>query len=99
VNKEAAVEPATIDRIQRMIDGEATERFPADAAPRLALLHYGDHPEIEPGEPYLQVILPRPGASWSPPAPRRRPAYAELRERARTGRAQGQVLTAPAVSG
>jgi hypothetical protein len=38
------VEPATTDRIQRMIDAEATERFPPDAVPRLALLHYGDHP-------------------------------------------------------
>jgi hypothetical protein len=28
VNEEAAVEPATIDRIQRMIDAEATERCP-----------------------------------------------------------------------
>ena len=28
LNKEAAVEPATTDRIQRMIDAEAAERFP-----------------------------------------------------------------------
>jgi hypothetical protein len=57
VSKEAAVEPATMDRIQRMIDDEATERFPVGAVPRLVLLHYGDHPVIEPGELYLQVIL------------------------------------------
>jgi hypothetical protein len=31
------VEPATTDRIQRMIDAEATERFPPDAVPRLVL--------------------------------------------------------------
>jgi hypothetical protein len=54
---EAAVEPATTDRIQRMIDAEATERFPPGAVPRLVLLHYGDHPVIEPGELYLLVIL------------------------------------------
>jgi hypothetical protein len=41
------VEPATTDRIQRMIDAEATERFPPDAVPRLVLLPYGDHPVIE----------------------------------------------------
>lgn len=43
------MEPATVDRIQRMIDGEAAERFPAGAVPRLVLLYYGDHPVIEPG--------------------------------------------------
>jgi hypothetical protein len=32
------MEPATTDRIQRMIDAEATERFPADAVPQLRLL-------------------------------------------------------------
>jgi hypothetical protein len=51
------VEPATTDRIQRVIDAEATERFPPDAVPRLVLLHHGDHPVIEPGELYLLVIV------------------------------------------
>src|SRR5580704_6844483 len=63
VNEEAAVEPATIDRIQRMIDAEATERFPPDAVPQLMLLHYGDHPVIEPGELYLRVVLGQDGAT------------------------------------
>jgi hypothetical protein len=57
------VEPATIDRVQRMIDDEATERFPAGAVPRLVLLHHGDHPVIEPGELYLRVILGQDGAT------------------------------------
>jgi hypothetical protein len=57
------VEPGTTDRIQRMIDDEATERFPADAMPRLGLLRYGDHPVIEPGELYLRVILGQDGAA------------------------------------
>jgi hypothetical protein len=61
--KEAAVEPATTDRIQRMIDAEATERFPAGAVPQLMLLHYGDHPMIEPGELYLRVIPGQDGAT------------------------------------
>ncbi|MGD0063821.1 MAG: hypothetical protein ABSB76_10310 [Streptosporangiaceae bacterium] len=55
------MEPATIDRIQQLINDEATARFAADAVPRLALLRYGDHPVIEPGELYLQVILGRDG--------------------------------------
>jgi hypothetical protein len=46
-----------------MIDDEATERFPAGAVPRLVLLHYGDHPVIEPGELYLRVILGQDGAT------------------------------------
>jgi Arc/MetJ-type ribon-helix-helix transcriptional regulator len=55
------VEPATTDRIQRMIDAEATECFPPDAVPKLVLLRYGDHPMIEPGELYLLVILGQDG--------------------------------------
>jgi uncharacterized protein (DUF697 family) len=51
------VEQATMDRIQRMIDDETGERFPRDAVSRLVLLHYGDHPVIEPGELYLRVVL------------------------------------------
>jgi hypothetical protein len=57
------MEPAATDRIQRMIDAEAAERFPADAVPQLALLHYGDHPVIEPGELYLRVFPGRDGAT------------------------------------
>jgi hypothetical protein len=57
------VEPATTDRIQRMIDAEATERFPPGAVPQLALLHYGDHLLIEPGELYLRVFLGQDGAT------------------------------------
>lgn len=55
------MEPTTMDRIQQLIDDEATERFPAGAVPRLVLFHYGDHPVIEPGELYLQVILGQDG--------------------------------------
>lgn len=58
------MEPAMTARIQRMIDDEAAERFPAGTAPRLVLLHYGDHPAIEPGEFYLQVVLGQDEAPW-----------------------------------
>jgi hypothetical protein len=63
VDEEAVVESATMDRIQQMIDSEASERFPAGAVPRLVLLHYGDHPVIEPGELYLGVTVGQDGAS------------------------------------
>ena len=56
------MEPATTARIQRMIDAEAAERFPAGAVPQLALLRYGDHPVIEPGELYLRVFPGEDGA-------------------------------------
>jgi hypothetical protein len=57
------MEPATTDRIQRMIDAEAAERFPSGAVPQLALLRYGDHPLIEPGELYLRVFSGQDGAT------------------------------------
>ena len=57
------MEPAATDRIQRMIDAEATGHFPPDAVPRLVLLRYGDHPVIEPGELYLLVIPGQDGAT------------------------------------
>lgn len=55
------MDTATMDRVQQLIDDEARARFPADAVPRLALLRYGDHPVIEPGEFYLRVVLGRDG--------------------------------------
>ena len=55
------MEPAATDRIQRMIDAEATERFPPDAVPRLMLLRYGDHPVIEPGELLARVLIEQAG--------------------------------------
>lgn len=58
------MEPATLDRIQQLIAQEAAEHFGAEAAPRLVLLHYGDHPAIEPGELYLQVVLSRDDLPW-----------------------------------
>ena len=61
------MEPATIDRIQRMIDDEATERFPEDAMPRLVLLRYGDHPVIEPGDLLVRVSIEEAGED--PPLP------------------------------
>ena len=57
------MEPASTERIQRMIDAEAAERFPPGAVPQLVLLRYGDHPVIEPGELYLGVILGQDGAT------------------------------------
>ena len=57
------MEAATTDRVQRMIDAAAAERFPSGAVPQLVLVRYGDHPVIEPGELYLLVIPGQDGAA------------------------------------
>ena len=45
------------DRIEREIDDEVRARFPADVIKQAVLLHYGDDPEIEPGELFVRVFL------------------------------------------
>jgi hypothetical protein len=87
------VEPATRDRIQRMIDDEATERFPPGAVPRLVLLRYGDHAVIEPGELYLPVILGQDGATRDAWMQEHFDRLEAQRAGTRTGRAQSPVLT------
>ena len=87
------MERATIDRIQRMIDDETTERFSADLAPRLTLLHYGDHPEIEPGELYLQVILDQDGPEWNAWTEEQRDRIWDFRDQ-RLPEAKGVMITA-----
>jgi hypothetical protein len=44
---------AVIDSIEH----EVHKRFPGDAVQRAVLLHYGDDPEIEPGELWVRVFL------------------------------------------
>ena len=33
-------------------------RFPGDVIKQAVLLHYGDDPEIEPGELWVRILLP-----------------------------------------
>jgi hypothetical protein len=49
---------AVFDRIEREIDDEVRARFPGDVIKQAVLLHYGDDPEIEPGELWVRVLLP-----------------------------------------
>jgi hypothetical protein len=53
----AGTDRAVIDRIEREIEHEADKRFPGGAVQRVVLLHYGDDPEIEPGELWVRVFL------------------------------------------
>ena len=54
---EAAADRAVIGSIEREIEHEVHKRFPGDAVRRVVLLHYGDDPEIEPGELFVRVFL------------------------------------------
>jgi Arc/MetJ-type ribon-helix-helix transcriptional regulator len=89
------MEPATADRIQRMIDAEAAGRFPAGAVPQLALLHYGDHPLIEPGELYLRVFPGRDGAAQAAWMDEHFGRLKDLREQ-RLPEVKGFIVTADA---
>ena len=48
---------AVFDSVEREIEDEVHKRFPGDAVRRVVLLHYGDDPEIEPGELFVRVLL------------------------------------------
>jgi hypothetical protein len=48
---------AGFDSVEREIDDEVRARFPGDVIKQAVLLHYGDDPEIEPGELWVRVLL------------------------------------------
>ena len=54
---EADTDRAVFDSIEREIEDEVYKRFPGDAVRRVVLLHYGDDPEVEPGELFVRVFL------------------------------------------
>jgi hypothetical protein len=54
---EADTDRALFDSIEREIEDEVHKRFPGGAVRRVGLLHYGDDPEIEPGELFVRVLL------------------------------------------
>ena len=53
------MEQAALDQIRQMIEEELTKRFPGSAVERVAVLQYGDDPEIEPGELAVRIFLKR----------------------------------------
>jgi hypothetical protein len=48
---------AVFDSIEREIDDEVRARFRGDVIKQAVLLHYGDDPEIEPGQLFVRVLL------------------------------------------
>ena len=53
----AETDRAVFDSFEREIEHEVHQRFPGGAVQRVVLLHYGDDPEIEPGELWVRVFL------------------------------------------
>jgi hypothetical protein len=51
-----------IRRIQRELEGQARELFPAGVVRGVAVLQYGEAPVIEPGQSLVRVFLEAPGA-------------------------------------
>jgi|HubBroStandDraft_1064217.scaffolds.fasta_scaffold21669_2 Arc/MetJ-type ribon-helix-helix transcriptional regulator len=54
---EADTDRAVFDSFEREVEHEVHKRFPGDSVQRVVLLHYGDDPEIEPGELWVRVFL------------------------------------------
>jgi len=48
---------AVFESVEREIDDEVRARFPGDVIKQAVLLHYGDDPEIQPGELWVRVLL------------------------------------------
>src|SRR5277367_3800638 len=55
--REAGMNRDVLDVIEREIDDEVRTRFPGGAVRQVALLQYGDDPQIEPGNLWVRVLL------------------------------------------
>ena len=51
------MERAALNRVQEQFDQLVRERFPGAAVQRVAVLQYGDDPEVEPGELLARVYI------------------------------------------
>ena len=47
-----------LERLQRAVRAEVKARFPEEEVQQVALLQYGDDPEIEPGELVVRLVIP-----------------------------------------
>jgi hypothetical protein len=55
------MERADLDRLERQFDQIVRDRLPGAAVERVAVLHYGDDPEVEPGEVLARVYVEATG--------------------------------------
>jgi hypothetical protein len=53
----AKLDKAALDRLQQKLDGLVRERLPGAPIEKVAVLQYGDDPEIEPGELLARMVL------------------------------------------
>jgi hypothetical protein len=51
------MDQVALDQLEQQIGEEVSRRFPGGAVQRVAVLHYGDDPVIEPGGLLVRVIL------------------------------------------
>jgi hypothetical protein len=58
---EAGMERAELDRLQGKLEEQVKARFPDGGVQRVALLRYGDDPEVEPGGLWVRVFFKVPG--------------------------------------
>jgi hypothetical protein len=57
------VDQAELEQVERAINHEVRERFPAEAVLRAVLLQHGDDPAIEPGQLMVRVFVPGQGGA------------------------------------
>jgi len=54
------MEMAAIDHLQKLIDDQVKQRFPAGTVRHVKVLQYGDEPVVEPGELAVRVYISAP---------------------------------------
>jgi hypothetical protein len=53
----AGMDQAVRDQLQSRLDAQVKERFPDGRVQRVALVRYGDDPEVEPGDLMVRVVI------------------------------------------
>jgi hypothetical protein len=80
------MEQAELEAITRQFDEQVRSRFPQGAIRQVAVLQYGDDPEIEPGQLLARVVIETPDdpegreQAFEALHDERRAAFKELRE-------------------
>jgi hypothetical protein len=55
------VERETLEHVEQLLTEQIKERIPGDAIERVAVLQYGDDPEVEPGELVVRIYVATQG--------------------------------------
>jgi hypothetical protein len=57
----AVMEQAELEAVRRQFDEQVRSRFPQSVIRQVAVLQYGDAPEVEPGQLLARVVVETPG--------------------------------------